>query len=59
MLLIIKLSCRDYGYECDFVAEGSDAPTIIEKFGKHTETEHGIEYSKEVLMQFILRKSGG
>jgi predicted small metal-binding protein len=57
--LIIKLSCRDYGYECDFVVEGSDWPIMIEKFGKHTEAEHGIEYSKEVLMQFILRKSGG
>jgi len=29
---------------------------VIEKFGKHTLDEHGIEYSKEGLMQFILRQ---
>lgn len=55
----MKLSCRDYGFECDFEAEGIDAVSIIEQFGKHTLDEHGIEYSKESLMQFIIRKSGG
>lgn len=57
--MAIKLSCRDYGYDCDFNVEGSDTSEIIQKFGKHTEMEHGIEYSKESLMQFIIRKSGG
>ena len=52
------LSCRDYGFECDFVADGGDVADVIEKFGKHTSEEHGIEYSKESLMQFILRKGG-
>lgn len=56
---MIKLSCRDYGFECDFNVEGSEVSDIIEKFGKHTENEHGIEYSKESLMQVIIRKSGG
>ena len=28
----------------------------IEEFGKHTDEEHGIDYSKEALMQFILRQ---
>ncbi len=52
------LSCRDYGFECDFVSEGGDVSDVIEKFGNHTSEEHGIEYSKESLMQFILRKGG-
>ncbi len=52
-----KLTCSDYGFECDFVAEGEDTSELLEKFGKHTLAEHGIEYSKEALMQFILRKS--
>lgn len=56
--MTIKLSCKDYGFECDFEIEGDDAATIIQKFGKHTDEEHGIEYSKESLMQFIIRKSG-
>ena len=53
-----KFTCRDYGYDCDFVAEGDDAAKVIEEYGKHSCDEHGIEYSKEALMQFILRKSG-
>ncbi len=50
-----KLTCSDYGFECDFSAEG-EIEVVLEKFGEHTEEEHGIEYTKEALMQFILRK---
>jgi len=49
------LRCSDYGYECTFVAEG-DGSKVIEDFGKHTFDEHGIEYSKEALMQFLIRQ---
>ncbi len=52
-----KLICKDYGFECDFVAEGTDLSHVLQDFGKHTLEEHGIDYSKESLMQFILRKS--
>ncbi|MBM2819249.1 MAG: hypothetical protein HW410_931 [Nitrosarchaeum sp.] len=52
----IKLCCIDYGFECDFTSEG-DIEQVIEEFGKHTNEEHGIEYTKEVLMQVILRKT--
>ncbi len=51
-----KLSCRDYGFDCKFEAEGDDVSSLITKFGKHTHEKHGIEYSKEALMQFVLRK---
>ena len=51
-----KLSCGDYGFECDFVSEGEDTQKVLEKFGKHTCDEHGIEYSKEALAQFIIRQ---
>lgn len=50
-----KLRCSDYGFECDFVSEGQIEDVIVE-FGKHTDEEHGIDYSKEALMQFILRQ---
>lgn len=56
--MTIKFTCRDYGFDCNFEVEGNDSSEIIEKFGKHTSEEHGIEYSKESLMQFIIRKSG-
>ena len=51
-----KLRCRDYGFDCDFVSEATNAEEVIEAYGKHSEEEHGIEYSKESLMQFILRQ---
>ena len=49
------LRCRDYGFECSFIAEGHGTK-VIEEFGKHTSDEHGIEYSKEALMQFLVRQ---
>ena len=52
-----KLKCMDYGFECDFVAEG-EIEKVIEDFRNHTDEEHGIDYSKEATMQFLLRKSG-
>ena len=53
---MVKLRCHDYGFECDFVVEG-ESENIIEEFGKHADEVHGINYSKESLMQFIFRKS--
>jgi len=53
---LTKLNCVDYGFECDFVVEG-DMEKVIEQFGLHTEEKHGIDYSKEALMQFIMRKT--
>ncbi len=53
---MLKLNCRDYGFPCDFGVETKDSSELLEKFGNHTLDEHGIEYSKEALMQFILRK---
>jgi len=50
-----RLRCSDYGYECDFISQG-EMEEVIQEFGKHTEEEHGIDYSKEALMQFILRQ---
>jgi len=52
----MKLVCKDYGFECDFVSKNEDGSSVIEEFGKHTLQEHGIDYSAEVLTQFIIRK---
>lgn len=54
--IMIKFTCRDYGFDCDFVTNSDDASGAIVEYSKHSEEEHGIEYSKEVLMQFIMRK---
>ena len=53
---MVKFTCRDYGFYCDFVTNSEDASSAISEYSKHSEEEHGIEYSKEVLMQFIMRK---
>lgn len=54
--MAIRFICRDYGFDCDFVTKSEDTPGAIEEYSKHSTEEHGIEYSKEVLMQFVLRK---
>ena len=54
--IMTKLNCADYGFECTFVAEDDNMLKLIEKFAKHTLDEHGIEYSKEAVTQFILRQ---
>jgi len=51
---LVKLRCNDYGFECNFEVE---VEVVLENFGRHTDEVHGIDYSKESLMQFILRKS--
>ena len=53
--IVEKLTCAYYGFECDFVTEG-EIEEVIEKFKTHTDDEHGIDYSKESLMQFIVRQ---
>ncbi|MDE1764795.1 MAG: DUF1059 domain-containing protein [Thaumarchaeota archaeon] len=53
---MVTLVCRDYGFECGFVAEGEDVQKTLDKFGRHTSEKHAIEYSKEVLLQFITRQ---
>ena len=53
---MVRLSCRDYGFECDFTVEGQNSHVIVEEFGTHSNDKHGIEYSKEALMQIIMRK---
>ena len=52
---MVTLRCNDYGFVCDFEVEG-DKEYVIKQFMQHTLEEHGIEYGKEALMQFILRK---
>jgi len=53
---LTKLNCNDYGFECDFMVEG-ETEKVIKQFGLHTEEIHGIDYSKEALMQIIMRKT--
>ena len=50
----IKINCKSYGYDCDFEAESDDTAKLIEVFEEHTILKHGVKFSQESLMQFIL-----
>ena len=53
---MLRLICRDYGFDCDFVVDINSTDELLDKFGSHTVREHGIEYATQVLMQILLRK---
>lgn len=52
---MVRLLCQDYGFDCTFESD-DNVEVVLSEFGKHMLEEHGIEYSKEALMQFILHK---
>jgi predicted small metal-binding protein len=37
-----KLSCRDVGVDCDFVARGNSVEEILEKAREHARKDHGF-----------------
>lgn len=53
--VMTKLICSNYGFECGFIAEGK-TDQVLTDFKKHMSEEHGIDYSKETVMQFIDRE---
>ncbi|MCH9658532.1 DUF1059 domain-containing protein [archaeon] len=52
---MVKMTCSDYGFECDFVIE-IDSQNSLEQFGTHMVQIHGIEYQKESLMTMLTSK---
>ncbi len=53
---MVRAVCKDYGFNCDFIIEGS-MEKVVQEFGKHTTEKHGIEYSEETLIKFMLNNS--
>ncbi len=51
---MVRLRCRDHGFDCDFEVEGDDISKVIERFGNHTSIKHGKKYEKESLMPLIV-----
>ncbi len=56
LTMTIKLSCKDYGFECEYTAEGESGSKLIEQLRSHFDAEHGIEYSSEFLIQMVINK---
>ena len=53
---MVRAICKDYGFDCNFIVEGS-MDEVVQKFGKHTTEKHGIEYSEETLTKFMLNNT--
>ncbi|HSB50130.1 MAG TPA: DUF1059 domain-containing protein [Nitrosopumilaceae archaeon] len=51
---MIRLTCKDHGFNCNFEAEGENIEKVITVFGNHTALNHGVRYAKESLTQFIM-----
>lgn len=52
--MTIRLACAEYGFECDFVLEGKKSVSLIKKLRDHMESEHGIDYSVDAVIQMIV-----
>lgn len=55
-ILTIKLECSDYGFECKFILEGKKSLSLIEQLREHFESEHGIDYSTDAVIQMIVNR---
>jgi len=53
-MMTIRLACSEYGFECDFVLEGKKSISLIKKLRDHMESEHGIDYSVDAVIQMIV-----
>jgi predicted small metal-binding protein len=54
--MTIRFVCSDYGFECGFVLEGTKSTSLIKKIQDHFETEHGIEYPIDAIIQMLVNK---
>jgi len=52
--MTIKLACIEYGFECDFVLEGKKSLSLVKKLRDHMESEHGIDYSVDAIIQMMV-----
>ena len=55
-LIMIHATCKDYGFDCDFMIEG-ELEVVVKEFGKHTSEKHGIEYEEATLTKFMLNNN--
>ena len=54
--MTLKLSCEDYGFECEFVLDEEKSLEQLQKLRNHFEEEHGIDYTIEAVTQMITNK---
>ncbi len=53
---MIKLECKEYGFECEYAVEEECDTKLIEQLRSHFDAEHGIDYSSEFIIQMVMNK---
>jgi len=41
--MAVKMSCRDVGMDCDFVARGENEDELMKKVAAHGKADHGMD----------------
>ena len=54
--MMLKLGCKDYGFECEYVLDEEKTVALIKKLRDHFEAEHGIDYTVEAVTQMIINR---
>ena len=54
--IMSNLSCKNYGFDCNFTTNGPEVRKVIKEFREHTMEEHHIDYPEGILMKFITNK---
>ena len=49
-----KLSCQNYGLQCNFMTSEDVAEKIIQEFREHALEEHYIDYPDGILMKSLM-----
>ncbi len=48
-----KLTCKNFGFECNFEIEENDESKLVDTFSNHVSLEHKTSLSKESLLKMI------
>lgn len=48
-----KLTCKDLGFDCDFIAHNNDQKILASNFEKHARINHKRYYLKKEIFNFI------
>ena len=49
-----KLTCRNYGFECNFMTSEDEIEKIVEEFREHSVQEHYIDYPAGILKKSLM-----
>jgi len=54
--ITLKLRCKDYGFDCEYIIDDKKTLSLIEKLRNHFEEDHGIDYTIEAVTQMITNR---